>query len=167
MNPAFKRLIIAGLFLLIAVVVVEMFAFDMIKINWISFMDIQPAFQPMSQPLPVATAAIPLEGAAYSLVLGIPANPVAADKTSIQRGQILFNINCAVCHGSDGKGNGPIASHLQNKPFDLTSFPIQSFTDGGAFFIISTGVPGKMPAMNGNLTVLGRWDVVNYVRTLK
>ena len=121
----------------------------------------------MSHPLPVATDAIPVEGAAYSLDLGVPANPVKADQASLARGKELYNINCAVCHGSDGKGDGPMASHLQNKPYDLTSFPIHSFTDGGVFFIISTGVPGKMPALNGNLTVLDRWDVVNYMRTLK
>jgi hypothetical protein len=60
-----------------------------------------------------------------------------------------------------------VASHLENKPFDLTSFPIHSFTDGGIFFNISTGVPEKMPALNENLTVRERWDFVNYVRTLK
>ena len=51
MNPAFKRLTIAGLVLLIALVVVEMFAYDVIKISWVSFMEIQPAFQPMYQPI--------------------------------------------------------------------------------------------------------------------
>ena len=30
-----------------------------------------------------------------------------------------------------------------------------------------TGVPGKMPALNENLTERERWDVVNYIRTLK
>jgi len=167
MNPAFKRMIIAGLFVLIFLGVVELFAYDIVKINWITFMQIQPSFRPMSQPLPVPTDAIPVEGAAYSLDLGVPPNPVASDQASLARGQELYNINCAVCHGSDGKGNGPIASHLQNKPFDLTSFPIHSFTDGGIFFIISTGIPGKMPALNENLTVIERWDVVNYMRTLK
>ena len=97
----------------------------------------------------------------------MPPNPVAADPTSIARGAELYQINCALCHGTGGKGDGPVASHLQNKPFDLTSFPIHSFTDGGIFFVISTGVPGKMPALNENLTVRERWDVVNYVRTLK
>ena len=167
MNPAFKRLIIAGLLVLIFLGIMELFAFDVIKINWITFMQIQPAFQPMSQPLPVPTDAIPVEGAAYSLNLGVPSNPVTADQTSIKRGEELYIINCALCHGTDGKGNGPIASHLQNKPFDLTSFPIHSFTDGGIFFIISTGVDEKMPALNENLTVHERWDVVNYMRTLK
>jgi mono/diheme cytochrome c family protein len=167
MNPAFKRLIIAGLFFLIALVVVELFAYDVIKISWVSFMEIQPAFQPMYQPLPVATDAIPVEGDAYSLELGIPVNPVTADQTSLERGAELYSINCVLCHGTQGKGDGPVASKLQNKPFDLTSFPIHSFTDGGIFFVISTGVPGKMPALNENLTVRERWDVVNYVRTLK
>ena len=167
MNPAFKRLIIAGLFVLIFLGVVELFAFDIVKVNWITFMQIQPSFRPMSQPLPVATDAIPLEGAAYSLTLGVPPNPVKPDQSSLVRGRELYDINCAFCHGSDGKGNGPMASHLQNKPFDLTSFPIHSFSDGGIFFIISNGVPGKMSALNENLTVRERWDVVNYVRTLK
>jgi mono/diheme cytochrome c family protein len=99
--------------------------------------------------------------------LGVPPNPISADQTSLQRGNELFQINCVVCHGTGGKGDGPIASKLLNKPFDLTSFPIHSITDGGIFFVISTGVPGKMPALNENLTVRERWDVVNYVRTLK
>jgi mono/diheme cytochrome c family protein len=167
MNPAFKRLTIAGLFLLIVLVVVEMFAYDVIKISWVSFMEIQPAFQPMYQPLPVATDAIPLEGMAYSFDLGVPPNPITADQTSLQRGAELFQINCVLCHGTGGKGDGPVASKLQNKPFDVTSFPIHSFTDGGIFFVISTGVPGKMPALDENLTVRERWDVVNYLRTLK
>lgn len=167
MNPAFKRLIIAGLFVLIALVIIEMFAYDVIKISWVSFMEIQPAFQPMDQPLPVSTEAIPVEGAAYSLDLGVPSNPVPADQTSIERGGELYRVNCLLCHGTEGKGDGPVASHLLNKPFDLTSFPMHSFTDGGIFFVISVGVPGKMPAMNENLTVRERWDVVNYVRTLK
>jgi len=28
-------------------------------------------------------------------------------------------------------------------------------------------VPDRMPALNENLTVRERWDVVNYIRTLK
>lgn len=167
MNPAFKRLIIAGLLLLIVLGVIELFAYDIIKVSWVSFMEVQPAFQPMYKPLPVPTDALPVQGAAYSLVLGVPANPVTADKASLERGAELFKINCVLCHGPQGKGDGPVASHLTNKPFDLTSFPIHSYTDGGIFFIISTGVPGKMPALNENLTVRERWDVVNYVRTLK
>jgi putative copper resistance protein D len=121
----------------------------------------------MVKPLAVPENAIPVEGAAYTLAAGVPANPVKPDQASLARGAELFNINCVACHGTKGKGDGSLASHLANKPYDLTSFPIRSFTDGGIFFIISTGVPGKMPALNENLTVHERWDVVNYMRTLK
>ncbi len=167
MNPAFKRLIIALLLATILVVMVEMFAFDVFKFNWITFMQVQTNFQPLEDPQVVMTQTIPVEGDAYSLILGVPPNPVVSDTVSIQRGSELFTINCVLCHGTGGKGDGPVASHLENKPFDLTSFPIHSFTDGGIFFTISTGVPEKMPALNENLTVQQRWDVVNYVRTLK
>jgi mono/diheme cytochrome c family protein len=167
MNPAFKRLSIAGLLVLIILVIGEIFAYDVIKLDWISFMKIQPAFQPMYQPLAAPTDSIPAEGLAFNLVMGVPSNPMPGDAASIQRGSELFAINCAHCHGAGGKGDGPIAAKLKNKPFDLTSFPIHSFYDGGIFFVISTGVPDKMPALNENLTVSERWDVVNFVRTLK
>ena len=167
MNPAFKRLSIAGLLVLIIAVIVEMFAYDVITIDWNSFMEIQPAFQPMYQPLAAPTDSIPAEGPAYNLAMGVPSNPWPGDPDSIKRGAELFLDNCEQCHGTGGKGDGPVAAKLKNKPFDLTSFPIHSFFDGGIFFVISTGVPHKMPPLNENLTVSERWDVVNYVRTLK
>lgn len=44
-----------------------------------------------------------------------------------------YRISCQVCHGADGKGNGPMAKHLLVKPSDLTvlaknnegKFPLQ------------------------------------------
>ncbi len=167
MNPAFKRLILAGLLLLIGVVVLEMFVYNIIPFHWITFMQVQTNYQPMENPQAVITDTIPIEGDVYSLILGVPPNPVISDTTSLSRGSELFAINCVVCHGTGGKGDGPMASHIENKPFDLTSFPIHSIQDGGIFFVMSYGVPGKMPALNENLTVRDRWDVVNYVRTLK
>ncbi len=143
------------------------FSFDVIKIDWNSFMKLQPAFQPMEKPLPVATDSIPIDGPAYISGMGAPTNPVTADAVSISRGAELFSINCSLCHGPQGKGNGPVATYLQNKPADLTNAAIQSFSDGAIFMVISTGVQGKMPALNENLNVRERWDVVNYVRTLK
>jgi mono/diheme cytochrome c family protein len=40
--------------------------------------------------------------------------------TSPTSGQEMFTAYCAVCHGTDAKGNGPAASALKTAPADLT-----------------------------------------------
>jgi mono/diheme cytochrome c family protein len=163
----FKRLsILAGVAVLV-IAFIMLFTYDIIKIDWVSFMKIQPAFQPMSDPLPVPADSIPIDGSVYVVSQGVPANPVTADAASVARGMELFNINCSHCHGLQAKGNGPVAVYLKNKPADLTSLPVQALSDGGIFLTISQGIQGKMPALNENLIVRERWDVVNYIRTLK
>ena len=42
----------------------------------------------------------------------------------------MFSSYCAVCHGPEGKGNGPAASALTKKPADLTQI---SARNGGKF----------------------------------
>jgi mono/diheme cytochrome c family protein len=163
-----KRLAIVFVAFAAVVGVLLLFSYDIIKINWLEFMQIQPSFQPMEDPLPVPTGSIPIEGPAYISALGPPSNPVPADQTSLARGAELFNINCTACHGTDGKGDGPVAPFLQNKkPVDLTGILASSLSDGAIFMTITNGTPGGMPALNENLTVRERWDVVNYVRTLQ
>jgi mono/diheme cytochrome c family protein len=158
--------ILVGLVVL-ASAVIMVFSFDIIKIDWNSFMKIQPAFRPMDDPLPVPADSIPVEGAVFIPGTGAPTNPVKADAVSVARGAEFFSFDCALCHGPQGKGNGPVATYLKNKPADLSSAAIQAFSDGTIFLTISNGVPGKMPALNENLNVRERWDVVNFVRTLK
>lgn len=160
----------AVLFAVTAVVIgiLMIFSYDVIKIDWPSFMEIQPSYKPMEDPLPVPPQSIPIEGPAYIPNLGAPTNPVPADDTSIARGAELFNINCTACHGTGGKGDGPVAAFLQNKkPVDLTGPIAVSLSDGAIFITITDGTVGGMPALNENLTVRERWDVVNYVRTLQ
>jgi hypothetical protein len=54
----------------------------------------------------------------------------------------------------------------QGQRHDLTSEAIQSKKDGAIFLTVSNGF-GLMPALNENFTVRERWDLVNFVRTLK
>jgi mono/diheme cytochrome c family protein len=147
--------------------VVMLFTYNIIKIDRISFMEIQPAFRPMEDPLPVPERAIPVEGEAYIPGMGAPVNPIEADEVSVERGALLYGVNCAICHGEGGQGNGNIAPFLsKKKPADLTSDVVQTKSDGALFLVMSNGVPGSMPALNENLTVRERWDVVNFIRTL-
>jgi mono/diheme cytochrome c family protein len=167
MNAALKRLAIAGIFAIVLLTLFELWAYDVIKIDFLSFMEIQPSFSMQEDPLPVPPRSIPIEGPAYIPNMGAPSNPVSADDVSLQRGQTLFKINCIMCHGETGEGNGQLSSIIQNKPANLTSIITQSKTDGALFMTITNGVEGKMPPMVENTTVRDRWDLVNYIRTLK
>jgi mono/diheme cytochrome c family protein len=150
-----------------AFAVILLFSFDVIKIDWPSFMEIQPSYRPMENPLPPPASSIPIEGAITIAGMGVPENPTNADDASITRGAELFRINCQMCHGPTGEGTGPIAPFLANKPANLTSGVVQSKSDGSFFLTITNGILGRMPPLNENLTVPERWDVVNFVRTLK
>lgn len=177
----FKQLV--GVFAVLGVVASALFIFtyDIIKIDWVVFMEIQPSYGNQEEPLPVPARSIPVEGAAYIPGEGVPSNPVPSDEVSITRGAELYAINCQMCHGEDGQGTGTISAFLvKKKPADLTSDLIQSKPDGSLFMTISNGIfnpnntlfpdvqfSGQMPPMNENLTVRERWDVVNFLRTLK
>jgi mono/diheme cytochrome c family protein len=161
-----KQLFVVFAVMLVLGGVLMLFTYDVIKIQWVSFMGLQPSFNTQEQPLPVPARSIPIEGPAYIPNMGAPDNPVPADATSIARGAELFAINCKMCHGEKGLGDGQLAALLANKPANLTGVIVQSLSDGGIFLTITNGVNGKMPALNENLTVRERWDVVNFIRTL-
>lgn len=167
MSLARRRLVYAGVFVTFLLVLFGLLAYDVIKIDFISFMEIQPSFDVQENPLPVPARSIPIDGPASIPNMGAPENPVPADDVSLQRGQTLFAINCVMCHGPNGEGNGQLAALIANKPANLTSIITQSKTDGALFMTITNGVDGRMPPMIENTTVRDRWDLVNYIRTLK
>ena len=146
---------------------VMLFTYDIIKLEWVSFMEIQPSYRAMDNPLAVAANSIPFEGAAYIPGQGAPVNPIEADEVSVERGRVLYSVNCAMCHGAIGEGNGIVGGALVNPPANLTGEVTQAKSDGTLFLTLSTGIEGKMPALNENLTVRDRWDLVNYIRTLE
>ncbi len=84
----------------------------------------------------------------------------------------LFAINCSVCHGASGRGDGPIAIFLTtpeltrdgnaySAPPDLTESRERLGKDG-LFAIMSSGI-NVMPRFELLLSEEDRWDIVNYV----
>ena len=49
-------------------------------------------------------------------------------------GRALFAENCAVCHGTEGRGDGPAAAAMSPPPVDLT---LLSRTNGGSFPLVA------------------------------
>ncbi|MBI3960627.1 MAG: cytochrome c [Chloroflexi bacterium] len=105
---------------------------------------------------------------------GVPAeamaveNPVTVTAESIAAGAATYTQYCAVCHGNEGKGDGPGAAALNPKPADFSAEHVQVLSDGGLFWFISNGVPDSaMPPWGGILSEEQRWEVVNFLRTFK
>lgn len=109
--------------------------------------------------------AVPLQGEAL-IPEEFPVNPVPADAVSLQRGEILFAIHCALCHGPGGKGDGPLADYFARTPENLLGDRASAEFDGSIFVAIQSGF-GEMPALSENLTVREQWDIINFLRTLE
>ena len=97
-------------------------------------------------------------------------NPVAADQKSVAQGKKLYSMGCLACHGSAGKGDGPVAATLERngvpiRPGNLSDPKLWEQTDGALFWKISQGNT-PMPAWGEILSEDQRWTVINYVRTL-
>jgi cytochrome c len=87
-------------------------------------------------------------------------SPVPATRDSLATGARLYQNNCQVCHGPDGRGSALAA--------DLT-LHIFIRTDGFLFSRMSEGFPTDsdqktMPAFKDQLTETERWHLVNFLR---
>ena len=164
-----KRLIIVLGLVIVPLLAALLFTYDVIKVDWISFMEVQPSFKSQRDPLPLPPDSVPVQGAAYIPAVGEPVNPNPGDAASIQRGKTQYETNCLICHGVQGNGAGPFSVFLQKrKPANLLQGNALTKSDGYIFVTITNGVQDAMPSLRENLpTPEMRWDVVNYVRSLQ
>lgn len=107
---------------------------------------------------PVVTATVPTEYAGLT-------NPLASEGS--KAGADLFKINCAACHGIEGRGDGAASQALVPPPANLSKLN-QAAADDYLFWRIATGKPGTaMVGWKGVLTDEQVWQVVAFIRTLK
>jgi mono/diheme cytochrome c family protein len=90
----------------------------------------------------------------------------AATKALLQRGQVLFDIYCAPCHGLAGDGDGVIVAHGFPKPPSyhidrLLAAPPSHFYD-----VITRGY-GVMYAYGDRVDPHDRWAITAYIRALQ
>ena len=76
----------------------------------------------------------------------------------------LFNINCAICHGTKGENNGPLAPKIGGVKSIIASSP--GYSDGRIFFVMKYG-QNNMGSYASQLDSKQRWMIVQYIRTLQ
>lgn len=91
-------------------------------------------------------------------------NPIAPTFASIDAGRVLYQQNCLVCHGVNGRGDGPGAPQLNPPPADFRVHMPQH-PDWQFFNFISDGLAGTaMPAWRDKLSDEEIWNTLNYLR---
>jgi mono/diheme cytochrome c family protein len=88
--------------------------------------------------------------------------PFAPTARTLDEGRGLYQTYCLVCHGAEGKGNGPLAGKIPPPPSYATD-RLMAYPPGRIFHVISAGA-GKMPPYAAQLDADERWKVVMYVK---
>jgi len=92
--------------------------------------------------------------------------PLALNRDVLERGQERFNINCAVCHGPVGLGNGITSQYGLVGIANFQDKRIRTMPDGQIFNTITLG-KNTMGAYGSNISVEDRWAIIAYIRALE
>jgi mono/diheme cytochrome c family protein len=120
--------------------------------------------------------------AAVALLLSIPPSSESRDfyehkfeptEELFNQGKVLYQKQCSVCHGAEGRGDGKAAYLLFPKPrnfvddkFRLISTTTQKASDDDLFKTISRGMAGSSMPSWEHLSEQDRWALVYYTRYL-
>jgi mono/diheme cytochrome c family protein len=111
-------------------------------------------------PFPYAATPGEAERAGRELV-----NPVPRTPEALAQGQALYQTFCAVCHGEQGAGDGPLVPRIPNPP-SYASERVRAMPAGQLYHVVTRGA-GRMPPYALQITPAQRWLIVHYVQTLQ
>lgn len=110
---------------------------------------------------------LPNDSNGYKMSASVP-NPISEmTEEEMKEAGRLFNINCAICHGDKGAGNGPIAT--AGKIGGIANLTLDAYVkmaDGTMFHSLTYG-KNNMGSYASQLDRKQRWMMVKYIRTLQ
>jgi mono/diheme cytochrome c family protein len=92
--------------------------------------------------------------------------PMQVTPELVARGRQRFNINCAVCHGAAGYGNGIITQYGLVGVANFQQDRLRTMPDGEIFNTITNG-KNTMGPYGSNVAVEDRWAIISYIRALQ
>jgi high-affinity iron transporter len=100
--------------------------------------------------------------------LGVELDETPDTAPAIARGAEVYRTSCANCHGSLGRGDGPMAAGLNPRPADLTAAALRNSSPLDFYHRITIGVAGTaMPAFETRLAAGDRWAAAVYASLLR
>ncbi len=97
-------------------------------------------------------------------------NPAMRSAGSSPAAAELFRVNCSMCHGTEGLGDGRVSAFLKAYDYvaapDLTADATVTKSDGDIYGILTNGI-NVMPTFKNLLSPSDRWLLVDYIRELQ
>jgi mono/diheme cytochrome c family protein len=99
-----------------------------------------------------------LAGFGFSVASGC-----GGSEAELSGGQALFEANCAMCHGTDARGAGPLAASLPIQPPSILEH-LGHHTEDQLIRLVQAGIPPAMPP--APITAEEIRQVIEYAWTL-
>lgn len=107
------------------------------------------------------------ESAAPKFDITKVAEPWVSTPEIVAYGQKVFQTNCAMCHGAEGKGDGAAGAALNPKPRNLVE---GHWTQGEGMIahynVLLNGIKGSSMASYSHFKPADRWALVLYVDSI-
>jgi mono/diheme cytochrome c family protein len=101
-------------------------------------------------------------------ILFIASSAFAADAKMIAKGKLVFEQNCASCHGAGGAGDGPAAVALNPKPRNLVTEDYKAGSTAKEIFTtLTNGLKGTMMVSYKHLPEADRKATAEYLVSLR
>jgi mono/diheme cytochrome c family protein len=106
-------------------------------------------------------------GGAGAVDVSAVKDPWMPSDQMVARGKQLFAQNCAMCHGNEGKGDGPAGMSLNPRP--------RNFVEGkwkkggtrlGLMGVLQNGLPPSSMQSYKHLPINDRWALIHFIRSI-
>ncbi len=82
----------------------------------------------------------------------------------LKNGKKLYQINCSICHGDNGDGEGQLVKN--EKILGIPNYKDRNITIGSVYYVITYG-KNNMNSYASQLNEMDRWNISEYVMYLK
>ncbi|NNM23674.1 MAG: cytochrome c [Flavobacteriaceae bacterium] len=93
-------------------------------------------------------------------------NPLEVTEQNLESGKALYEIYCAVCHGSKGDGQGILVKNEKILGIPSYADPGRVINEGGTYHVMMFGL-NSMGSYASQTDELERWQIVQHVMNLK